>query len=109
MPIRNFIPVSYPKRPPRTPSVPSASMGYRGKLAEREEARLLRAQSWTLADIAAWLHVSKSSVSVWVRDVEFVPSPRRMGAQRRANRLHDAKVAEIERLAAEGFARIGQL
>jgi transcriptional regulator with XRE-family HTH domain len=84
-------------------------MGYRGKLAEHDEARRLRAQSWTLEDIAARLGVSKSSVSTWVRDVEFVPSPRRMGARRRGNRLHDAKLAEIARLNAEGVARIGDL
>jgi transcriptional regulator with XRE-family HTH domain len=46
-------------------------MGYRGKLEAQEEARLLRAENMTLADIAATLGVSKSSVSVWVRDVPF--------------------------------------
>ena len=46
-------------------------MGYRGKLREREEARRLRAEGYTLLDIARQLGVSKSSVSVWVRDVEF--------------------------------------
>jgi hypothetical protein len=84
-------------------------MGYRGKLAEQEEARRLRAQSWTLADIAAWLGVSKSSVSLWVKDVQFVPSPRRTGAQRRPHPFHERKLAEIERLNAEGVARIGLL
>ncbi len=84
-------------------------MGYRGKVAEREEARRLRAQSWTLADIAGWLSVSKSSVSEWVRDVEFVPSPRRTGAQRRPHPFRERKLAEIERLNAEGVARIGEL
>lgn len=54
-------------------------MGYRGKLAERERARELRAQSWTLAAIARELSVSKASVSVWVRDVDFVPRPRNRG------------------------------
>jgi hypothetical protein len=84
-------------------------MGYRGKVAEREEARRLRAQSWTLADIAGWLGVAKSSVSAWVSDVEFVPSPRRMGAQRRPHPFHERKLAEIERLNAEGIERVGDL
>jgi hypothetical protein len=48
-------------------------MGYAGKVEERERARELRAQSWTLQEIATKLKVSKSSVSLWVRDVDFVP------------------------------------
>ena len=44
-------------------------MGYRGKLEAQEKARRMRAENMTLADIAATLRVSKSSVSVWVRDV----------------------------------------
>ena len=84
-------------------------MGFRGKLAEREEARRLRAQSWTLLDIASWLGVAKSSVSEWVRDVEFEPSPRRTGARTRPNALRERKLAEIERLNAEGVVRIGTL
>jgi hypothetical protein len=47
------------------------AVGYRGKLAERERARDVRAQAWTINEIVAELGVSKSSVSVWVRDVEF--------------------------------------
>ncbi len=60
-----------------------AGMGYRGKLAEREQARLLRAEGRTLAEIAARLGVSKSSVSLWVRDVDFEPVPRVTSARRR--------------------------
>ena len=46
-------------------------MGYRGKVKQQEQARAMRAQSRTLADIAQTLGVSKSSVSLWVRDVPF--------------------------------------
>jgi hypothetical protein len=85
-------------------------MGYRGKLAEQEQARLLRAQGIPLAEIAAQLQVSKSSVSLWVRDVEFTPRPRLDRGRRRApNALQRRKQAEIDRLLAEGRARIGQL
>jgi hypothetical protein len=84
-------------------------MGYRGKVTEQEQARLLRGQSWTLQDIADELDVSKSSVSVWVRDVEFVPSPRRTARRRGPNRLQVAKQAEIESLLAEGRRRVGRL
>jgi hypothetical protein len=84
-------------------------MGYRGKVVEQARARELRAQGHTLADIATTLSVSKSSVSLWVRDVEFTPSPRRTGAQRRPHPAHEAKLRQIETMDAEGIARIGKL
>lgn len=85
------------------------AMGYRGKLDAQDRARELRASGMTLADIAERLGVAKSSVSVWVRDVDFTPSPRRTGAQRRPNRLRDRKLAEIAALDAAGIERIGVL
>ena len=94
------------------------AVGYRGKLAERERARELRAQAWTINEIVAELGVSKSSVSIWVRDVEFdeavraarAGANRNRGAQRkRPSRLQLEKHAEIERLLVEGRVRIGQL
>lgn len=84
-------------------------MGYRGKLAECEAARVLRAESWTLADIAEKLGVSKSSVSLWVRDVEFQPHPRRAARRRGPNVLQRRKATEIEHLRAEGILRLGEL
>lgn len=84
-------------------------MGYRGKVVEQERARQLRAEAWTLADIAAELGVSKSSVSLWVRDVAFTPRPRRTGRRREPNKLQVAKAAEIERLRREGTERVGLL
>ncbi len=77
-------------------------MGYRGKLDERERARALRAQSWTLQAIADELAVSKSSVSTWVRDVDFVPSPRNRGHP--AGPKHPMRIkkeAEIEQCRVE--------
>lgn len=84
-------------------------MGYRGKVEEQAQARIMRAQGNTLLDIATALDVSKSSVSLWVRDVAFTPSPRRTGAQRRPHPVHDAKLRQIEELNAEGVERIGVL
>jgi AcrR family transcriptional regulator len=84
-------------------------MGYRGKVVQQEQARAMRARNMTLQDIATELGVSKSSVSLWVRDVEFTPSKRRTGPQRRPNALHEAKLAQIAALNAEGIARIGVL
>jgi uncharacterized protein YjcR len=85
-------------------------MGYRGKLAEREQARRLRATGLPLVDIAASLGVSKSSVSLWVRDVGFEPGPRVDRGRRRApNALQRRKQTEIDRLLAEGRDRVGRL
>jgi hypothetical protein len=93
-------------------------VGYRGKLAEREQARELRAEAWTIGEIVAELGVSRSSVSVWVRDVDFdeatraarADANRRRGARKRGpNRLQQRKQAEIDRLLAEGIEWIGQL
>jgi hypothetical protein len=86
-------------------------MGYRGKLAEQQQARQLRRAGLPLAEIAARLGVSKSSVSVWVRDVEFAapvrPPPR--GRRREPNALQRRKQAEVERLVEEGRVRVGRL
>jgi transposase len=85
-------------------------MGYRGKLAERERARGLRAQSWTLVEIAQELGVSKGTVSVWVRDVDFVPRPRNRGhpaGPKHPMRLK--KEAEIARCAEEATIWVGAL
>jgi hypothetical protein len=84
-------------------------MGYRGKLREQEEARRLRAAGSTLQQIATELHVSKSSVSLWVRDVPFTPSKRRYGPRRRPSALHVRKLAEIEECDALGRVLIGSL
>ena len=85
-------------------------MGYRGKLAARQQARQLRRTGLPLAEIAARLGVAKSSVSLWVRDVEFTPIPRvTVGRRRAPNALERRKQAEIERLIEEGRARIGRL
>ena len=63
----------------------------------------------TLADIATALGVSKSSVSLWVRDVPFTPSKRRYGAQRRPHPAHTAKLRQIEDLNVQGVQRVGTL
>ena len=85
-------------------------MGYRGKLAEQQQARQLRRTGLPLAEIAAHLGVAKSSVSLWVRDVEFSPLPRPpRGRRRDPNALQRRKRAEIDRLVEDGRARIGRL
>ncbi len=80
-------------------------MGYRGKLEERQRARELRSQSWTLKEIAAELDVSKSSVSRWVADVDFEPRPR----QRRSgpHPLALEKQREIERCRVDAERTVG--
>jgi hypothetical protein len=84
-------------------------MGYRGKVKEQAKARRLRAQNRTLADIAKALGVSKSSVSLWVRDVPFTPTLGLRGPHRRPHPAHEAKLRQIEDLNREGATRIGTL
>ncbi len=93
-------------------------MGYRGKVEEQNRARDLRAEAWTLKEIADELGVSKSSVSLWVRDVEFdeaavaarAQDRRNATARRRGpNKLQRRKAEEIARLQREGRERIGVL
>ena len=85
-------------------------MGYGGKFVERDRARQLRAQSWTLQEIADELDVSKSSVSVWVRDVEFVAKPRNRGhAAHQPHPLHLRKLEAIERCRAEAEESFSRL
>jgi transposase len=85
-------------------------MGYRGKLSERQRTRQLRRAGLPLAELASRLGVSKSSVSVWVRDVPFDPLPRPPHGRRRApNALQRRRQPEIDRLVAEGRERIGRL
>ena len=85
-------------------------MGYRGKLSEQQQARQLRRAGLPLAEIASRLGVSKSSVSLWVREVSFDPLPRPPRGRRRApNALQRRRQAEVERLVEEGRERIGRL
>lgn len=80
-------------------------MGYGGKWRERERARELRAQAWTLQEIADELGVARGTVSVWVRDVDFTPKPRNRGAaSQRPHPLHLAKLAEIDQCREEAAA-----
>ena len=85
-------------------------MGYAGKVVERERARELRAQSWTLAAIADELGVAKGTVSVWVRDVEFEPRPRMRGhPSQKPHPFHLARLAELERCRDEAAEAVGSL
>lgn len=85
------------------------NMGYRGKVDAQMRARELRAEAWTLEEIAAELGVAKSSVSLWVRDVAFEARPRRTARRRGPNVLQRRKAAEIESLQREGLVRLGSL
>jgi transcriptional regulator with XRE-family HTH domain len=84
-------------------------MGYGGKIEEQHQARELRSKAWTLADIAAELGVSKSSVSTWTREVEFEPNPRRTGRKRGPNKLQRKKADEIEQCRVDGIQWVGEL
>jgi transcriptional regulator with XRE-family HTH domain len=84
-------------------------VGYRGKVELQEKAREFRADGRTLIDIATELGVSKSSVSLWVRNVPFEPRRRRAAVDRRPHPQHVAKLAEIAECDRLGLARIGVL
>lgn len=86
-------------------------MGYRGLVQEQARARELRSQGWKVQDIATELGVAKSSVSLWVRDVEFVvpPARRRYDVRRVPNKLQRAKQAEIDELLEAGRRSIGRM
>jgi transcriptional regulator with XRE-family HTH domain len=84
-------------------------VGYRGKTVEQQRARELRAQAWTLAEIADELGVSRSSASVWVRDVVFDPKPRQRPIFRNPSSLHLKKLAEIDEMNEWGRARLATL
>jgi len=83
-------------------------MGYRGKVAEQRRARELRARSWTLQEIADELGVSKGSVSVWVRDVDFEPRPRNRGHPAGPHHpMRRRKEAELAAARVDAEQRIG--
>jgi transposase len=88
-------------------------MGYRGKVVEKERARELRGGGFTMLEIATQLNVSKSSVSLWTREVELTPREResgRFGARNRGpNARQRRKAAEIDRLDADAISRLGTL
>jgi hypothetical protein len=85
-------------------------MGYRGKIEERERARTLRAESWTLLEIATELGVAKSSVSLWTRDVDFVPRPGNRGhSSHKPHPLKVKKQRELERCRADADQLISTL
>lgn len=46
-------------------------MGYYGKIKLRFEAQKLRGKGWSIRKIEEKLHVSRSSVSLWVRDIKL--------------------------------------
>ncbi len=84
-------------------------MGYGGKVSEQQRARELRARAWTLQAIATELGVSKSSVSLWVRDVEFLPNPRWRTRPSRPSSLQLRKLSEIDACDAAGVEIVGTM
>src|SRR3954449_7818611 len=96
-------------------------MGYRGKIEAQNRARDLRAQGWTYKEICDELGVSRSSVSAWVRDVEFDRAAWEARAHtnyvngnfgprpKRQNRLHIEKELERALMKAQGTVRVGEL
>ena len=95
-------------------------MGYGGKVAAQQRARELRAQGWTYGEIVEELGVSKSSVSLWCRDVAVDPAlldgRRRarylagnLSVTKRPSSLQLRKEAEIEACRRHAAAWLGEL
>lgn len=70
---------------------------------ERDRARMLRAEGWSLNKIKRELAVAKSSVSLWTRDVEIPPDKLKASqlaikvqAMDRQTRRHDAAAVDVE-------------
>ncbi len=94
-------------------------MGYRGQVEKQNRARDLRAQGWTLTEICEEVGCSRSSASLWCRDVELdeeVLERRRRarflngneGARLRGpNKLQRRKQAEIEEARVMGIETVG--
>jgi len=82
------------------------------KTDERRIARELRSQGWSVKEIERALGVSRSSISVWVRDVALGPDERarlvsrsRLGPMVAAERKASAARAQRVRYQAEGRRR----
>lgn len=69
----------------------------------------MRAEGSTMPEIATALGVSRSSVSLWTRDIEVATGPRRRPARSGPNSLQRRKAAEIEAMCQAGAVRIGRL
>jgi hypothetical protein len=85
-------------------------MGNRGHLHKQDEARRLRAEAWTLDEIATELGCAKSSASLWTRGVAFEPKPRNRGNNvTKPHPLHLKKLAEIEACKAWANEALGNM
>lgn len=62
-------------------------------LKEKEKARKLRMGGYSIKEIAKTLNVAKSSVSVWVRDIELTPGQ----LKRLSNKSHQQEAIEKRR------------
>jgi hypothetical protein len=84
-------------------------VGYGGKVVEQAAARELRAGGMTVPDIAAELGVSKSSVSLWVRDVPVPPMARRRTRSQAPHPHKLRRLAEIQAMDRLGVERVGTI
>ncbi|MGI9623558.1 MAG: hypothetical protein ACR2PK_12040 [Acidimicrobiales bacterium] len=85
-------------------------MGNRGHVDKQLRARELRAEAWTLDEIARELDSAKSSASLWTRGVKFTPKPRNRGVGvTKPHPMHLAKLAEIEECREWGLQQVGEL
>lgn len=81
----------------------------RAKDADRERARALRLEGQTYRQIRAELGVSKSTLSMWLRDLPH-PEPNRAAHAAHMGRARSAKTNALRaKEKAEGFAEVGSI
>jgi hypothetical protein len=87
------------------------------KTEEREQARRLRREGKSVTELAATLGVSRSSISLWVRDIELTEEQhkalrRRMGGRIDGSRVNAENALERrrqEQASGRAAARVGDL
>ncbi len=95
-------------------------MGYFGKLKEKELAIKLRKQGLSYKQIKEKVNVSKSTLSIWCREVslsvdqtEKLLKRKLMGSEKGriigSRKNHEKRIQEIELLKAEGKKEVGKL
>jgi hypothetical protein len=84
-------------------------MGYAGHWEAREVARILRAEGWTVPQIAIQVCAAKSSVARWVSDIPFTPGPRHRGGPAVNHPLRTARLSDEQTAADDARVAIGEM
>lgn len=95
-------------------------MGYFGKLEDKLQAQELRRQGLSYKEILQTIHVSKSTISLWCRDIELTQEQKsrllnnkqfgqRKGSQVAADNKRRKRIERTERIKKEAVRELGKL